>query len=93
MRKLSYALRAVGLSLLFFFEVAMALPPGGININEASAKELATALTGVGQARAEAIVEYRHQHGDFVDLDELMAVRGVGQHVIETNRAKIFFSE
>ncbi|NKB99683.1 MAG: helix-hairpin-helix domain-containing protein [Pseudomonadales bacterium] len=93
MTKLSHAMKAVGLSLLFFFEAAVALPPGGINVNEASAEELAASLAGVGQARAEAIVEYRQEHGDFVDLDELMAVRGVGEHVIKTNRDKIFFTE
>jgi competence protein ComEA len=93
MTNFSHALKAVSLSLLFFLEAAIALPPDSININAASAEELAVSLVGVGQTRAEAIVAYRQEHGEFVDLDELMAVRGVGEHVIETNREKIFFSE
>ena len=60
--------------------------PQSININTASASELAAVLDGVGTARAEAIVDYREQIGGFQNIDELEAVRGIGRHVIETNR-------
>lgn len=78
---------------LFGLQSVFAQPPGTINVNTASAQELAATLTGVGESRAQAIVDYRQAHGDFVDLDELMAVRGIGDYVIEINRKKIFFSE
>jgi competence protein ComEA len=78
---------------LFAMQSVFALPPGAVNVNTATAEQLAETLTGVGESKARAIVDYRETHGDFVDLDELMAVRGIGDHVIETNREKIYFSE
>ncbi|MDQ2069188.1 helix-hairpin-helix domain-containing protein [Natronospira bacteriovora] len=60
-----------------------------ININEASAEEMAEALTGVGQARAEAIVEFREEHGRFMSADDLALVSGVGEVTVERNRERI----
>ncbi|MEO1080455.1 MAG: ComEA family DNA-binding protein [Pseudomonadota bacterium] len=58
----------------------------GININTASASELADALSGVGGARAEAIVRYREQFGPFESIEELSEVSGIGSATIERNR-------
>ena len=71
----------------------LAIPDEAVNINTASVDELVIKLIGVGHSRAEAIIQYREEHGNFVDLDELMAVRGIGEHVIESNRDNIFFKE
>lgn len=60
-----------------------------VNINEADAATLADVLQGVGQSRAQAIVEYREQNGPFDSLDELAEVKGVGEATIELNRARI----
>jgi competence protein ComEA len=64
-----------------------------VNVNTADSAELAEVLNGVGAARAEAIVKHREEFGDFASLEDLLAVRGVGQSVIETNRERITFSE
>ena len=93
MSHLSNYLRVAVLTLLFACQGAFALPDGAVNVNAASAPELASALVGVGQSRAEAIVQYREAHGDFVDEDELMAVKGIGRSVIEKNKGKIFFAD
>ena len=69
-------------------ELAEASAPG-ININTASAAELAEALSGVGGARAEAIVRYREQFGPFESIEELGEVSGIGSATIERNRAVI----
>lgn len=70
--------------------LAPALAWGGpVNINTADADTLARELTGVGKARAEAIVAYRTKHGPFKSADDLVLVKGIGQKVIDENRANI----
>ena len=69
-------------------ELAEASAPG-VNINTASATELAEALSGVGGARAEAIVRYREQFGPFESIEELSEVSGIGSATVERNRARI----
>ncbi len=68
-----------------------ALPPcasARIAINSATAKELAQ-LSGIGLRKAEAIVRYRESHGPFTALDELRAVRGISQRLLDVNRKQL----
>lgn len=58
-----------------------------VDINTADAGTLSSALSGVGEARAQAIVDYRKQHGPFKRADDLKQVRGIGDHLLELNRA------
>ncbi|BBM04199.1 ComEA family DNA-binding protein [Microbulbifer sp. GL-2] len=60
-----------------------------VNVNSASATELAEKLDGVGEARAQLIVEYREKHGPFTSLDQLLSVKGIGTATLEKNREKI----
>ncbi|AVP98301.1 topoisomerase [Ahniella affigens] len=59
-----------------------------ININTASTTELET-LNGVGAAKAKAIVEYREKHGPFKSVDQLAEVKGIGEKLVEKNRANL----
>jgi competence protein ComEA len=61
----------------------------GVNINTASAEEIAAALNGVGIAKAEEIVRYREEHGAFTHADELVNVKGVGLRTVDKNRELI----
>lgn len=56
-----------------------------INLNTASAAQLET-LNGIGAAKAEAIVDYRKEHGAFKSVDELAKVKGIGQKTVDKNR-------
>jgi competence protein ComEA len=67
----------------------VAQAPTSVNINTASAAELATLLNGVGGSKAEAIVRYREQFGLFESVEELSEVTGIGASTIERNRALI----
>jgi competence ComEA-like helix-hairpin-helix protein len=49
-----------------------------ININKAGITEL-TRLPGIGESLANAIVAYRQQHGDFIEIDDLQKVPGIGK--------------
>ena len=59
-------------------EVAPTPEQQRININLASAELMACALPGIGEMKAQAIVDYRNQNGPFHRADELMKVTGIG---------------
>jgi competence protein ComEA len=62
---------------------------GPVNVNTADATTLAKELDGIGPAKAQAIVEYRQKNGAFKSADELLKVDGIGERVLEMNRANI----
>ena len=53
-----------------------------VNINKAEAW-LLEALPGIGEARAQAIIEYRQQNGPFRDINELAKVPGLGDDTFD----------
>lgn len=53
-----------------------------ININTANIDEL-TKLSGIGEAKAKLIIEYREQNGKFKEIKELTNVKGIGDSLIE----------
>lgn len=63
--------------------------PTEVNINTADAPTLAAMLDGVGESRAQAIVEHRKANGPFDSAEELADVKGIGDSVVEKNRARI----
>ena len=60
-----------------------------ININTANAEQIATSMTGIGDNKAKAIVEYRKTHGKFKSIQDLENVDGVGLKTVEKNKDKI----
>ncbi|MFP4146671.1 MAG: ComEA family DNA-binding protein [Halorhodospira sp.] len=64
-----------------------------VNVNAALAEELAETLDGVGDHRAEAIIEEREANGPFTDADDLTRVSGVGPVTVEENRNRMSFGE
>ncbi len=60
-----------------------------VDINTASAEEIAATLSGVGLSKAEEIVRYRESNGAFAHVDELVNVKGVGMKTVDRNRDKI----
>jgi competence protein ComEA len=60
-----------------------------VNVNTADATALAKALTGIGPAKAKAIVSYREKNGPFKSVDQLAMVEGITQKLIDKNRADI----
>jgi len=86
--------KTIAAILLALALTGMALAESGpVNINTASAEQLAEALNGVGQARAEAIVAYREENGPFTHIDELVNVRGIGLATVDRNRDLIVLEE
>jgi len=60
-----------------------------VNINTATAEQIATTMTGIGDNKAKAIVEYRKSHGEFKSVQELENVDGIGLKTVEKNKDKI----
>ena len=56
-----------------------------VNVNTATVDEL-TALPGIGEKRAQAILEARKQKGGFKSVDELTEVKGIGPANLEKLR-------
>jgi competence protein ComEA len=64
-----------------------------VNVNSASAEEIAESLKGVGLSKAEAIVSYRTEHGEFKHADELVNVKGIGIRTVDINREYILLDD
>jgi competence protein ComEA len=60
-------------------------PVGPVDLNRATADEL-DLLPGIGPSTAQAIVDYRDQHGPFGSVDELLDVRGIGPAKLDAIR-------
>jgi competence protein ComEA len=83
-------IKQILLALVLVFGLSSAaLAAEPVDVNTASAEQLAEALNGVGEAKAEAIVAYREANGPFEHIDELINVRGIGMATVDKNRDTI----
>ncbi|MCK0152939.1 helix-hairpin-helix domain-containing protein [Alcanivorax sp. S6407] len=71
-------------------EVTPVTPPGAqaqsakaapINLNTADAAQLEQ-LKGVGPKTAESIIQWRDANGPFTSVDQLLAVKGIGEKTL-----------
>jgi competence protein ComEA len=53
---------------------------GRVNINTADKEALMT-LPGIGEAKAETIIQYREEHGSFDSIEKLMEIPGIKEGV------------
>ena len=85
---LAFCLLLTWMSPVGFAEPAKPGGAGAVNINKASASELVE-LPKVGEKVAERIVQYRQEHGEFKQVEDLKAVQGIGDKVFESLRPLI----
>jgi competence protein ComEA len=64
-------------SLALVIALAAPFAHAALDLNTAT-KEQLVALSGIGPAKAQAILDYRAQHGAFKTVDELKDVKGIG---------------
>ena len=63
---------------------------GTVNINTATLEELQT-IKGIGKKKAEAILQYRKEHGAFRTKEELLQVKGIGKKALEAIESQVTF--
>ncbi len=77
--------------LFFLFALWLALSGAAlavVNINTATKEELTT-LKGVGDKRAQDILDYRKKHGNFKSVDDLEKVPSIGPGLMKRIRSEI----
>ncbi|OQW98951.1 MAG: hypothetical protein BWK73_51445 [Thiothrix lacustris] len=79
-------------SIVFSLFASSAVLAETININTADAAAL-DALDGIGEKKAEAIIAYRTEHGEFKALEDLKEVPGIGDKMFEKIKADIALTD
>lgn len=75
--------------ILSVYEVEISPQDNGkVSINQGSQDEL-MGLTGIGEAKAKAIIKYREDHGVFLKLEDLMNVEGIGESIFNKIKESI----
>jgi competence protein ComEA len=59
-----------------------------VNVNTADVEQL-TQLKGVGEATAQAIIDFRKENGSFKTVEDLLQVKGIGEKRLATMRDSI----
>jgi len=77
------------LAVLVFFSAGLTLlwadDSQKININTASADELMD-LKGIGEKKAQTIVDFRENNGPFKQPEDIIKVPGIGPKTLEANK-------
>lgn len=55
---------------------------GKVSINTATKEELMT-INGIGEGKAESIIKYREENGNFETIDDIKNVSGIGNSIFE----------
>ncbi len=81
-------------TLVLFFSLitgsaAFASEQPAVNINTADVATLAS-LSGVGESKAQAIIDYREANGPpFASIEALADVKGIGARTVEKNADRL----
>ena len=87
MKNIKNGFNALALAaMLAFSGAAFSYTSQEVNINSADAATIAKNLNGVGLKKAEAIVAWRTEHGNFSDSSSIDQVKGIGLKTVEKNK-------
>jgi len=87
MKNIKNGFNALALAaMLAFSGVAFSYSTQEVNINTADAQSIAESLNGIGLKKAEAIVAWRTEHGNFSDVSSIDQIKGIGLKTVEKNK-------
>ena len=81
--------KSLGIATLVALVLSTSVFAAPVNINKASASEIAQALNGIGESKAQAIVDYRDKNGMFEAPVDITKVKGIGASIYEKNQKDI----
>jgi competence protein ComEA len=87
MNELEELMKKLTLALLICFALS-GLAAAAVNINTATKEELMS-LKGVGDKRAQEIIDYRKKNGNFKSIDDLEKVPGIGPGLMKRIRSEV----
>jgi competence protein ComEA len=59
-----------------------------IHLNKATVEQLIS-LKGIGEKKAQAIINYREMNGNFSSMEDLLNVKGIGEKVLADNMQRL----
>ncbi|MBU2977837.1 helix-hairpin-helix domain-containing protein [Alteromonas sp. C1M14] len=69
-------------------DVAQITQEDAMDLNTITVEQLMT-LPGIGQSKAEAIINYRDEKGYFHEVEQLTEVRGIGDKMLDKLRHRL----
>ena len=75
--------------LVFVAVVPVGVHEEGVFIEEVPVQLQLMTLPGIGEVKAQAILEYRTQHGGFSSIEEIRQVNGIGESIFSQIKNKI----
>ncbi len=79
----------MALFALCFSLASWAAPMSPVNINKATAEQIAENVKGLSKVKSEKIVAYRVQYGPFRQVDDLVLVKGIGEKTLAKIRDQV----
>jgi len=76
-------------AMMAFSGAAFSYDAQEVNINTADAQSISQSLNGIGLKKAQAIVAWRTEHGNFTELSSIEQIKGIGQKTVEKNKEYI----
>ncbi len=71
--------------------VSMKVKVEKVDLNRASLDQLST-LPGIGEKKAQAIIDYRLKKGNFASVEDLLRVKGIGEKLLEKIKPRVTVS-